>query len=355
MGARARPALSEVLCDRQASFLWQVSGPRFSDPFFLHEGVLNYARLLKLMQLNPTAFLVPTYQIDLMWHTHMLASFAVYHRDAGALIGRRAGPDHDDSVNDRSHVATKLNTCTATTKELWKRAFGRDYFCPGGMFRGEPPPEYWLRGWHPSSELSGADAAAIKPANVVNQQPLSAKSLLFEALSSGADVRGVEDSRLTTKAFDALVGGAPPDGAITDTTVAEVKTPSLQASSSSNTVPVMSLDSNSMLAQGTVVKIDGGYEEQIYGCDPVWLKSIPSFIPAAPKSTTRENANPQLKGYVFGVGIDESVGYWRLDTPLADAIIVRKLAGRLRVLEKIDPERERTLDYVRAEVRFFTL
>ena len=50
--------------ERQATFLWQVSGPRYREEAFLQEAVLNYGRFLRLMRLNPGAFLVPTYQVS---------------------------------------------------------------------------------------------------------------------------------------------------------------------------------------------------------------------------------------------------------------------------------------------------
>jgi len=340
-------------CERQASFLWQVTAPRFSDPAFLREGVLNYACFLKLMQLHPTAFLVPTYQIDLMWHTHMLASSAAYHRDAGALTGQPAGPDHDDSVNDRSHAKTKLNLSTRTTKELWKLAFGQDYFCPGGMFRGEPPREYWHRTWQPMPFVSGSDATAGS-VKVAFQQPSNVGSRLLEALCTGTEFHGVDDSRYIYKKGDRVVGGAPPDGAITDATIAEAQSAHAQAPQASfgpEKVPSASgTKYDTVLTQGSVVHSNHRSEEQIYGCDLTWLKSIPPFVQPAPKSTTRDNANPQCVGYVFGAASDDLVGYWRLDTTQADTIIVRKLDGRLKTLEKDADERERTLDYVRAEV-----
>ena len=53
--------------ERQATFLWQVSGPKFVDEGFLAEGRDNYARFIRLMKSrDPGQTLVPTYQIDLM-------------------------------------------------------------------------------------------------------------------------------------------------------------------------------------------------------------------------------------------------------------------------------------------------
>ena len=76
-----------------------MSGPRFLDPEFLRQGVTAYGRFLHLMRVHPGAFVIPTYQIDLMWHSHILASSAAYESDCLAIAG--TVPDHDDSVNDR--------------------------------------------------------------------------------------------------------------------------------------------------------------------------------------------------------------------------------------------------------------
>ena len=70
-------------CQRQGSFLWQVSQNSFQNDAFLVDGLENYFKFMKLMkkeEMKPR-FLVPTYQIDLMWHTHMLHSIRMYHDD----------------------------------------------------------------------------------------------------------------------------------------------------------------------------------------------------------------------------------------------------------------------------------
>ncbi len=74
-----------------------MSGPRFANAAFLDEGVANYGRFLDLLRRHPGSFLVPTYQIDLIWHTHMLGSAAAYAADCSRLAGRFI--NHDDSVN----------------------------------------------------------------------------------------------------------------------------------------------------------------------------------------------------------------------------------------------------------------
>jgi hypothetical protein len=50
-------------CERQSSFLWQVTQPKFSHAEFLLEGISNYHKFLTLMKLNPKEFVIPTYQV----------------------------------------------------------------------------------------------------------------------------------------------------------------------------------------------------------------------------------------------------------------------------------------------------
>ena len=74
--------------ERQATFLWQVSQPKFEDEEFLADGVEAYRRFVMLRKHAPEQTIVPTYQIDLMWHTHILADFGNYHADCLALSGK---------------------------------------------------------------------------------------------------------------------------------------------------------------------------------------------------------------------------------------------------------------------------
>jgi hypothetical protein len=127
---------------RQATFLWQVSGASFSDDDFLTQGVENYARflLLKPKAIEQRITLVPTFQIDLMWHTHMLTSMEQYDADCLRLMGSKLY--HDDSLTDRSDGEI-LDVSYRATQDLWQKEYGTDYAVCGGMYRGEPPEEYY--------------------------------------------------------------------------------------------------------------------------------------------------------------------------------------------------------------------
>ncbi len=128
--------------ERQSTFLWQVSGERFHDIDFLKQGRDNYVRFLELYNeaSERDIVLVPTYQIDLMWHTHMLTSLTKYNEDCVAIIGSTFR--HDDSLCDRT-PGRSLDIAFQQTKELWMQEYGEDYAVPGGMYRDEPPPWFF--------------------------------------------------------------------------------------------------------------------------------------------------------------------------------------------------------------------
>jgi hypothetical protein len=127
--------------DRQAAFLWQVSAPNFSEHSFLEEGLRNYHKFLHLKGKNdPSMVIVPTYQIDLFWHTHMLSSIRGYYSDCKAIIGYEM--HHDDSLNDRTEGG-RLDVAFAATKAAWMQLYGERYEVEGGMYRGEPPMLYY--------------------------------------------------------------------------------------------------------------------------------------------------------------------------------------------------------------------
>jgi hypothetical protein len=162
----------------QSTFLWQVSGPKFSNQDFLHQAVENYHKFLKLSSVGEKALpLVPTYQIDLMWHTHILASLRGYQVDCLAIRGVKF--DHDDSLNDRAPGAS-LDVAFRATEKLWKEAYGQEFVVAGGMYRGEPPPVYYnVNAWHwqlsPSDEsskgLEHTITVAAGPSSTGKSQP----------------------------------------------------------------------------------------------------------------------------------------------------------------------------------------
>lgn len=90
-GAEVAAPTAPFVCDlvaaagRQKQFLWQVSGPQYGNAAFLADATRRYAQLLALMRQLPKAFLVPTYDMDLMVR-------------CPALAGVRTGPDRDPGL-----------------------------------------------------------------------------------------------------------------------------------------------------------------------------------------------------------------------------------------------------------------
>merc|ERR1719410_325670 len=120
-------------CERQMDFHYQVAIlPHYRDPKFLHKAASRYIMFfLELKRRRPTGFWVPTYDLDAVWHTHMLHPLD-YISDTRRLCGQVL--KHDDSVNDRSDGAQLLQSWEAT-RNAWKAEFGQEPFKAGGMWR----------------------------------------------------------------------------------------------------------------------------------------------------------------------------------------------------------------------------
>lgn len=103
---------------------------------FLHAAEMRYKGFLHLAAKSKgKRFLVPTYDIDLMWHTHQLDPLA-YRIDTLQILGIVL--DHDDSDTGR-HEGSKLSTCFEATKQLWEETYSLPYEKAGAMYRGETP------------------------------------------------------------------------------------------------------------------------------------------------------------------------------------------------------------------------
>ncbi|KAF7098008.1 hypothetical protein CFC21_099777 [Triticum aestivum] len=124
---------------RQSSFVYQVGTPNMHDHRFLEEALARYKGFLYLIKLNQekgmNLFRVPTYDVDLMWHTHQLNS-VTYYSDMLNLLGRVL--EHDDTDDDRAE-GKKLDTGFSGTTEQFENNFGLRYWKVGAMYRGSLP------------------------------------------------------------------------------------------------------------------------------------------------------------------------------------------------------------------------
>ncbi|KAL5204335.1 hypothetical protein ABZP36_009206 [Zizania latifolia] len=124
---------------RQSSFFYQVDTPSMHDLRFLEEALARYKGFLYLIKTNQEnkikLFRVPTYDVDVMWHTHQLHP-ATYCHDMLKLLGRVL--EHDDTDDDRSE-GKKLDVGFSGTTEQFENAFGVRYRKAGAMYRVNLP------------------------------------------------------------------------------------------------------------------------------------------------------------------------------------------------------------------------
>lgn len=97
------------------------------DNGFLKETVARYKGFLYLIKRNEEmstgCFCVPTYDINLIWHSHRLNSLS-YCEDLSAILGKMVG--HNDCILDDSERA-KLKDGFKQTKKFWNDVFGKPY------------------------------------------------------------------------------------------------------------------------------------------------------------------------------------------------------------------------------------
>ncbi|KAG2696055.1 hypothetical protein I3760_07G041000 [Carya illinoinensis] len=124
---------------RQSPFFYQVSRPHMNNDLFLEGAVARYKGFLHLIKRNKEKsirrFCVPTYDIDLIWHTHQLHPVS-YGKDLNEVLGKVL--EHDDMDSDRTK-GKKLDTGFSGTTKQWEETFGRRYWRAGAMYRGSTP------------------------------------------------------------------------------------------------------------------------------------------------------------------------------------------------------------------------
>lgn len=117
----------------------QVSRSYMNDNLFLEGAVDRYKGFLHLIKRNRersiTCFCVPTYDIDLIWHSHQLHP-ASYCKDLVAIMGKVL--EHDDTDSDRTK-GQKLDVGFSETAKQWEEMFGSRYWRAGAMYRGSAP------------------------------------------------------------------------------------------------------------------------------------------------------------------------------------------------------------------------
>jgi Glycine-rich domain-containing protein-like len=131
-----------VLCKYFIIFLVQVARSTIQDPRFLSEALKRYKGFLYLIKSNQEksvkSFSVPTYDIDIMWHSHQLCPVS-YCNDMVSLLGLVL--QHDDTGTDRS-VGSKMYDGFVRTTIQFEDTFGLRYWRAAAMQRGAKPTPF---------------------------------------------------------------------------------------------------------------------------------------------------------------------------------------------------------------------
>lgn len=130
--SKIKYALSQAV-ERQAEFYYNVALSHYKDPEFLEQSLTRYKKFLFLKRLNPSMYIVPMYDIDVIWHTHQLFP-EEYRRDMMANLQHVL--HHDDTTQDRS-VNSKLSTSDHDTRHKWSELYGDRLPKNGCMYRGK--------------------------------------------------------------------------------------------------------------------------------------------------------------------------------------------------------------------------
>ncbi|MCD9645479.1 hypothetical protein HAX54_034440 [Datura stramonium] len=124
---------------RQSPFFYQVSRPHMTSEIYLKGAVARYKGFLHLIrrirERSIESFSVPTYDIDLIWHTHQLHPIS-YCKDLVDIMGKVL--NHDDTDSDRTK-GKKLDTGFSGTTKFWEEMYGLRYWRAGAMYRGNAP------------------------------------------------------------------------------------------------------------------------------------------------------------------------------------------------------------------------
>ena len=136
--SKIRYALTQAM-ERQAEFYYNVSLGHYKDLGFLDEAIKRYKKFLYLKRLNPHLYVVPMYDIDVIWHTHQLFP-EIYRQDMLANLNQVL--HHDDSVQDRT-ANSKLSTSDQETRHKWFELYGDRLPKNGCMYRGKSSKDFY--------------------------------------------------------------------------------------------------------------------------------------------------------------------------------------------------------------------
>eukprot|EP00898_Chlorokybus_atmophyticus_P007520 jgi/Chlat1/776/Chrsp104S01305 len=143
-----------------------VALPHYADTqVFLPAAVQRYRQFCYLHAMNPNACLAPSYDIDLVWHAHMLHP-VLYTLETAKWAGKVF--KHDDTLNDRT-PGSQLSHAATAARKLWAEWFTDVYEANGSMLRGNPATTIGSNG--PRKQYTQDLVAAVSAIAVTVEKP----------------------------------------------------------------------------------------------------------------------------------------------------------------------------------------
>ncbi|KAK3021480.1 hypothetical protein RJ639_047652 [Escallonia herrerae] len=171
---------------RQSPFYYQVSRSCMYDDLYLEAAIARYKGFLHLIRRNMERkakhFCVPTYDIDLIWHSHQLLPLS-YCKDQVAKLGKVL--EHDDTDFDRTK-GEKLDVGFLETTKQWEETFGSRYWRAGALYRSRAPSPVTMDPC-PLGPVTKKEALPVEHQNMI-QLP---KTMLVEVLLEIVDIRNL--------------------------------------------------------------------------------------------------------------------------------------------------------------------
>lgn len=137
-----------------------------------YKGFLHLIRRNKERSIK--SFTVPTYDIDLIWHTHQLHP-ASYCKDLVDIMGKVL--EHDDTDSDRTK-GKKLDTGFFRTTRQWEETYGLRYWRAGAMYRGSSPSPLG-NSYYPSNPVSKSADIFHEHQKIMQYPEMEAVEVIF--------------------------------------------------------------------------------------------------------------------------------------------------------------------------------
>eukprot|EP00898_Chlorokybus_atmophyticus_P007509 jgi/Chlat1/775/Chrsp104S01245 len=151
---------------RQAVFIYQVALPHYGDTrVFLPAAEKRYRQFCYLLARNPDVCMAPLFDIDLVWHAHMMHPVR-YTLETTKWAGKVF--KHDDTVNDRT-PGSQLSHASTAARKLWTEWFTDVYEANGCMRRGNHATTIGSNGSR--TQYTQDNAAAVSAITVTVKKP----------------------------------------------------------------------------------------------------------------------------------------------------------------------------------------